>query len=515
MAMNEQGIASLGRGGDDQIGHLTTGEKVLPLPVAQDPSVQRVINDAFAKHDLDPNQYTVGHAANSINPNTQFAEFGFFKKLGKAFRKVAQVVGTVVGFVYGGPMGAAIGSTVGGGVRRGKFDLGKAVGDFAGGYTIGSFGQGMGLKGGTFGSAATGSTAAVPSTWASQGVGALKNIIPGTTNTMWNWASTPSTAGGIGGFFQNVGANAAAGLGAPAASTMSASGVVTPIALPGIGESFKNLTALQKAGVLGIGGLAASKLMGDQTLGGPQGPIGLDPQSEQYLTQSLRPATFPTAGIPPEYQIGAYQGQGGVGGLTSPEQQLIEALEAQRRKYQMRYPQFPVGYNEGGPAKDKTDERMTTFLRKWAITPHLMDVDFFQEPSFDKWVQATKAANKVSPLGRHTWSAPLVSDTVESLKVGYDAFIEEFQNLRGQGYNKGGAVNDDGVPIDNIPAMLTEDEHVLTREAIEGLGNGDIERGHMIAKQINDTGEGQERILDEVLQRRYFMPYPKFNVGVS
>ena len=56
-----------------------------------------------------------------------------------------------------------------------------------------------------------------------------------------------------------------------------------------------------------IAGMAASKLMGDQTLGGPQGPIGLDPQSEQYLTQSLRPATFPTAGIPPQYQIGAYR----------------------------------------------------------------------------------------------------------------------------------------------------------------------------------------------------------------
>ena len=98
MGMNEQGLASLGRGGDDQIGHLTTGEKVLPLPVAQDPSVQRVINDAFAKHDLDPNQYTVGHADNSINPLTDYPEYGlgkFFKKVGKAFRKIAQPVLTL------------------------------------------------------------------------------------------------------------------------------------------------------------------------------------------------------------------------------------------------------------------------------------------------------------------------------------------------------------------------------------------------------------------------------------
>jgi hypothetical protein len=414
MAMNEQGIASLGRGSDDQIGHLTTGEKVLPLPVAQDPSVQRVINESFAKYDLDPNQYTVGHAANSINPNTQFAEFGFFKKLGKAFRKVAQVVGTVVGFVYGGPTGAAIGSTIGGGVRRGKFDLEKAVGDFVGGQTVARIGMGMGLQGGTA---------------AGKGIGGLKAAFqPVSKGGMWGWQATPAAATGatgIGGFFQDVGAMGASALGASPTYAASHAGSI-PYATPTLKGAWGALGPWEKAGVMGIGGLAASKLAGGQeSLQGPQGPLGLDPQSEQYLTQSLRPATFPTAGIPPEYQIGAYQGQGGVGGLTSPEQQLMEALEEQRRKYQMRYPQFPVGYNEGG------------------------------------------------------------------------------------------AVNDDGVPIDNIPAMLTEDEHVLTREAIEGLGNGDIERGHMIAKQINDTGEGQERILDEVLQRRYFMPYPKFNVGVS
>ena len=411
MAMNEQGLASLGRGGDDHIGHLTTGEKVLPLPVAQDPSVQRVINDAFAKHDLDPNQYTVGHAANSINPNTQFAEFGFFKKLGKAFRKVAQVVGTVVGFVYGGPMGAAIGSTVGGGVRRGEFDLGKAVGDFAGGYALGNVGVGMGLKPG----------------------GGIKSIFGAGTGTagspasMWGWQSTPAVASGttgIGGFFQDMGAMGSSFLGADPTYAASHAGSI-PYATPTLKGSWGKLSGLEKAGIMGMGGLAASKLMGDQTLGGPQGPIGLDPQSEQYLTRSLRPARIPTAGIPPEYQVGAYQGTGGVGGLTSPEQQLIEALEAQRRKYQMLYPEFPTGYNEGG------------------------------------------------------------------------------------------SVNEDGVAIDDIPAMLTEDEHVLTRDAIKGLGNGDIERGHIIAKQINDSGEMQERINDEVLQRRYFMEYPQFNVGVG
>ena len=197
MGMNAQGLASLGRGGDDQIGHLTTGEKVLPLPVAQDPSVQRVINQSFAKHGLNANQYTVGHADNSINPLTDYPEYGlgkFFKKVGKAFRKIAQPVLTAVGFIYGGRAGAAIGSAIGGGVRRGKFDAGDAIKDAAGGYTIASVGQGMGLQGGTA---------------AGKGISGLRNLIPGTANSMWSWGATPTTDGGIGGFFQNLGARGA------------------------------------------------------------------------------------------------------------------------------------------------------------------------------------------------------------------------------------------------------------------------------------------------------------------
>ena len=411
--MNEQGIASLGRGGDDQIGHLTTGEQVLPIPVAEDPTVQRVIRDSFAKNNLDADQYTVGHANNSINPYTEYAEFGIFKKIGKAFRKVAQVVGTVVGLSLGGPMGAAIGSTVGGGVRRGKFDLGKAVGDFAGGFVVGNVAVGAGAT----------------------AKGGIESIFPkalGGTGTMWSTLGTAPTltgpAGkGIGGFFQTVGANL------PGVAPVA--GVVNPT----IGSAWKGLPFLSKAAI-GAGGLAAlNKASGDQTAQGPQGQTVLDPGSEKYLTQGLRPATIPTAGIPEPYQITpatAYQERAGVGGLSSPEQELLEALEERRRRYRMEYPSFALGMEHGG-------------------------------------------------------------------------------KVQNHNYDKGGEVDSRGNSIDTIPAMLTEDEHVLTADAIEGLGNGDLEQGHRVAKQLNDQAELQQQLADSVLQRRYFMQYPKFNVGAA
>jgi hypothetical protein len=80
------------------------------------------------------------------------------------------------------------------------------------------------------------------------------------------------------------------------------------------------------------------------------------------------------------------------------------------------------------PSVESTDTRMTSFLRKYAITPHLMDVGFFQEPSFDKWVQATRSANKAgSPI---PYVSPILSDSIDALKVGYDAFIEDLNKSR-------------------------------------------------------------------------------------
>ena len=422
MEMNAQGLASLGRGGDDQIGHLTTGEKVLPLPVAQDPSVQRVINESFAEHGLDANQYTVGHANNSVNPDTQYAEFGLFKKLGKALRKVSQIVGTVVGFIYGGPAGAAAGSAIGGANRRGKFDLKNAVTDAVGGYALGSVGVGMGLQGGTA---------------AGQGIGGLKAAFtPASSGGMWGWQATPSTAGGIGGFFQNVGANTASFLGADTALQPYSGHVAQNI--PTIGEAYGGLTGLQKAGVMGVGALAAGKMGAfdqPELEGRPEGG-GLTEEQKQYLTKPLTPATTMPGvggvGGSSSGQMGQYQGGAGIGGLNNPNQALLDFLEEQKRKYLMQFPSFQTGqrqfgYNQGGPVPR-------------------------------------------------------------------------------QGYAKGGEV-------DTVPAMLTEDEHVLTVDAIKGLGGGDIEKGHQIAKQLNDSAE--EKLQDQILERKYFMQFPEFNRGVA
>ena len=104
-----------------------------------------------------------------------------------------------------------------------------------------------------------------------------------------------------------------------------------------------------------------------------------------------------------------------------PERNLLGRLPFQR-----------PGFAEGG-ASDTTNESINTFLRKYTITPHLMDQRFFQEPSFDKWVNAARNQNKAgNPI---PYVAPFMSDSIDALKVGYDSFLKEFKEKRSQNTN--------------------------------------------------------------------------------
>jgi hypothetical protein len=70
-------IAAEGRGGDVVMGHLTPGEVVIPVDLAEDPDFMRVLQDAFDSYEIDVSQYTVGSEDNSINPDTGYPEFGY------------------------------------------------------------------------------------------------------------------------------------------------------------------------------------------------------------------------------------------------------------------------------------------------------------------------------------------------------------------------------------------------------------------------------------------------------
>lgn len=102
--------AEAGRGEDTMLAHVTRGEIVLPLPLANDPEIKALLAKKFKAADINMNQYVVGHRDNSINPETGLPEFKWLKKL------AGTIIGGTLGFFIGGPAGAITGAKIGAGV---------------------------------------------------------------------------------------------------------------------------------------------------------------------------------------------------------------------------------------------------------------------------------------------------------------------------------------------------------------------------------------------------------------
>ena len=92
------GLAALGRNEDRFMAHVAPGEMVVP-PVISD-KTRAIIRKEMAAVGLDPNQYEVGQGM-SINPITGQAEFGFLKKLAKGVKKVVKKIAPVAAVIPG------------------------------------------------------------------------------------------------------------------------------------------------------------------------------------------------------------------------------------------------------------------------------------------------------------------------------------------------------------------------------------------------------------------------------
>ena len=245
-------LANQGRYGDQVMGHLAPGEIVIPKKLAQDPELLKTLQEVYRKFGVDMNQYTVGNEANSINPNTGIMEFGFLSDLWKGIKKNAPTIGHIVGFAFGGPIGATIGGAVGGLVKEG--DLGYAAKQAATGFQLSNMAAGAGLTGGTFGGGI-----------GSAGLG----IGPAGASNMY-----AGKMGGLGDFYQNLGANA---------SDMFTGGN----AGTSISGSWKDLSKMEQ----GAAGLMASSSLGafeDPPIPERQeSTIRQNPQIIDYMNQPL------------------------------------------------------------------------------------------------------------------------------------------------------------------------------------------------------------------------------------
>ena len=168
-----QELAMQGEGDDTQLAHLRAGEVVLPPEFFEDEQFESAVEKKFKQAGINPEQAVVGTGVASLNSVTGLEQFGFFKKLGKKLKKVVKKVAPIAAFIPGvgtalggvlcgvaGKVGGALGlkgtvaKSVLGGIGGLKIPgISSIAGGAAGGF--GSL-QGLGslsgmLKGGPFG----------------------------------------------------------------------------------------------------------------------------------------------------------------------------------------------------------------------------------------------------------------------------------------------------------------------------------------------------------------------------
>ena len=85
-------IRQAGTGEDTVLAHLAPGEVILPGEFMEDEQLESMIEAKFDEVGINPEEYVAGIGIASLNQMTGLEEFGFFKKLGKSLEKIAKKV---------------------------------------------------------------------------------------------------------------------------------------------------------------------------------------------------------------------------------------------------------------------------------------------------------------------------------------------------------------------------------------------------------------------------------------
>ena len=158
-------MAEYGRYEDDYIVHAAEGETVVPIAVLDaNPRLKKNLFKQMETMGLEPERYVIGSELNSINPVTGQPEF-FLKKIFKSIKKLVKKVVKVVkkavpyilpialamtplGPIFGAAMGSGIGTLAAGGDLKDALKASLIAGSF-GGFATGIAGGVQSLRAGS------------------------------------------------------------------------------------------------------------------------------------------------------------------------------------------------------------------------------------------------------------------------------------------------------------------------------------------------------------------------------
>ena len=213
-----EGIAALGRNEDTYLAHVAPDEMIVPAQALRDnPLLKQAIEKSISKYGIDPNQFVVGNGSMDLNPLTGLPEFGFLSKIWKKAKKIVKKVAPIAAVIPGPwqPFAAVYqkGSALNN-IAKGEGGIGDLLTLGAGGSQK-IFGEGGALKNissGSFKTMGGGFTDALKNIGQVDKLDKLGNVVQGETvfNPFRYGAELGKTYGenqrqGYGGIFSNVG----------------------------------------------------------------------------------------------------------------------------------------------------------------------------------------------------------------------------------------------------------------------------------------------------------------------
>jgi hypothetical protein len=437
------------------------GERVVPPVISA--ATQARINQEMRAAGLDPNEYSVGSGM-SINPITGLPEFGFFKKAFKSIKKVAKKVAPVAMLVPG--VGSALGALAGG--------LGTGITSLVG--SIPGVGGALSSGLGTVGKAISG------------GIGSLGKMLPG----------------GLGEGFQNF-SQFAEGTGL------------------GGGALRDSLSTALSGGIGGLtqGGPLSNIFSGMGMPGMPQGTPGFNPNANMPYFQ---PYGFDARGNPlfTDGQNIFTEGQIMQTMMTGPMR-----FSAQQPKagsfFGRETPRFIKGIED--TLKGQTDPRSASLFKGIGAIPGKIGEAIGAFPGGGFGLGATALLAKavyddtksragglaqtpqvmMDQLGRYQLSKELgTGGTRGEFGLAPKPAVLDVAGMGRQAFAEGGIAELDlregGESIgpgtgtsDDIPAMLSDGEFVMTAKATRGAGAFDLKKGKSGIELISGGSSSREK----------------------